>query len=165
MTDLPLQQRAEAYAALLDMALDCESPLGHGTDGSVWKSSARTAVKAFIRQANYNMELACYQRLSEHKIVKLDGFAVPKLMGFDDALCVIEMAIVTPPFILDFAKCRLDLPMEFEESGMEAWQDGCKNLFEDNWPKVRSVLYSLWQLGIYYYDAKPANIMFKDTGT
>ena len=146
------------------MTLDFENPLGHGTDGSVWKSSKKTAVKVFKLEANFTTELECYKRLFDNKIVKLDGFAVPQLIRFHNSLLVIEMAIVSPPFILDFAKCHLDHPREFEEGGKEEWMAYSEELFEHNWRKVRSVLYSLQQIGIYYYDAKPGNIVFKDTG-
>jgi hypothetical protein len=69
--------------------------------------------------------------------------------------------MVTPPFVLDFAKALLDKPMEFEEGGKEEWMADCEDCFEGNWPKVKLLLFALQRYGIYYYDAKPANIMFK----
>lgn len=130
----------------------------------MWQSSAKTAVKALSLWKNYDTEVNCYEIFKSKNIVVLDGFAVPEFLGCNDDLQVFEMRIVTPPFILDFAKSRIGRPMEFEEGGREAWEQSCESLFEENWPKVRSLLYSLQLLGIYYYDAKPANIMFKEPG-
>ena len=137
-----------------------DSPLGHGTDGSVWKSSEKTAVKALELQRSYSIEVECYKRFKKRNLRVLDGFAVPEMLGFNDDLLVIEMRIVTPPFILDFAKAWLDGPMEFEEGGHEEWLQDCEDRFESNWPKVSLLLAALRQFGIYYYDAKPANITF-----
>ena len=164
MSDLLLKAALE-YAKLSGDDLDLASPIGHGTDGSVWKTKGRkTAVKALGIQKNYTIELECYRRFKAHGVRKLGAFSVPELVGSDDRLLVIEMRIVTPPFVLDFAKAWLDRPMEFEEGGKEEWQSSCEEIFEENWPKVRSLLFSLQRYGIYYYDAKPANIMFKANG-
>jgi hypothetical protein len=42
-------------------------------------------------------------------IVDVAGFAVPQLIHHDDRLWVVEMGIVSPPFVLDFAGAYLDL--------------------------------------------------------
>lgn len=34
---------------------------------------------------------------------------------------------------------------------------------EEQWKQVRLVRTALWQLGIYYFDARPSNIMFPPT--
>ncbi len=107
-------------------------------------------------------EAECYERFRSANIGKLGEFAVPELIRTDPRLFVIEMRIVTPPFILDFAKAWLDRPMEFEEGGYEEWLEDCRSRFEDRWPRVKALLSSLRQFGIYYYDAKPANITVKD---
>jgi hypothetical protein len=119
MSDALLQQRALEYATLCKIVLDLKSPLGHGTDGSVWRSDRKTAVKVLERERNYQTELECYRRFAAHGVSRIQGFSVPQLIRHDDALWVIEMRIVTPPFILDFAKAWLDEPPEFEEGG---WQ-------------------------------------------
>ena len=148
------------YARLSRITLDLETLLGHGNDGSVWTSNRKTAVKAIEREHNYTTELECYQRFKEHRVTRIQGFSVPELIGFDDDLWIVEMRIVTPPFILDFAKAHLDRPHEFSEEGREEWEQYSSELFDDKWPDVCSLLRSLRQYGIYYYDAKPANIMF-----
>jgi len=83
-------------------------------------------------------------------------------MGHDDDLLVVEMLVVTPPFLLDFAKAHLDSSPEFPAETMREWEgEGMEN-FGDRWPDVKAVLWSLRQLGIYYFDAKPGNIHFGD---
>jgi len=48
-----LLTRAQRYAELCGIALDWERPLGHGTDGAVWKSMFGTAVKVLERERGY----------------------------------------------------------------------------------------------------------------
>jgi len=158
-----LQERAVEYAKLCGIVLDLKSPLGHGTDGSVWASSRKTAVKALERGHNYEIELECYRRFRTARVSKIHGFSVPHLIGNHDALWIIEMRIVTPPFILDFAKAWLDEPPEFEEGGWEQWYDEGREKFEANWDDAYALLCALKKYGIHYYDAKPANIMFPDS--
>jgi hypothetical protein len=143
MKDDLLKARAIQYASLSGNSLDLTSPLGYGMDGCVWKSGKETAIKALSREDNYNREVECYRRFRDNKVTNLHGFAVPELLGFDDRLLVIEMRIVTPPYILDFAKAQIDKPMEFEEGGKEEWLAECEERFEGNWPKVRSLLFAL----------------------
>ena len=144
------------------MELDLASPLGRGTDGSVWTSNNDSAVKALERQKNYRTELECYQRFKNRRIKSILGFSVPELIGWNDDLWIIEMRIVTPPFILDFAKSYLDQPADYSAVTMAEWDEEGQERFEGRWPRVRSLLSALESFGIYYYDAKPANIMFKD---
>lgn len=142
------------------MSLDLQSPLGHGTDGSVWRTSHHSAVKALVLEKLFITELECYQRFKAQGITKIRGFSVPMLLGASAALLVIEMKIVTPPYILDFAKAHLDQPAEFSQETWEDWHEQGHELFEGNWKEVKLLLAELKQFGIYYYDAKPQNIRF-----
>src|SRR6266702_8200098 len=108
MSDLVLEERARLYEKQVEIQIHFDRPLGSGTDGSVWNTSRGTAVKALARQQNYINELECYKRFSAVEVTEIDGFSVPKLIDYDDDLWTIELAIVTPPFILDFAKVYLD---------------------------------------------------------
>ena len=162
MPDSTLEERAIAYAKLCGIALDLKTPLGHGTDGSVWRSDRKTAVKALYRQHNYSLESECYQRFAKHKVTNIRGFSVPELIGLNDDLWIVEMRIVTPPFILDFAKVTLDRPPDFSPEVLEEWEQECQERFEDHWPEVQTLLWALKRYGIHYLDAKPANIMFGD---
>jgi hypothetical protein len=162
MMNPELAERAEAYSRICQISLDLQTPLGYGHDGTVWKSSRHTAVKALLRQQNYRYELTCYQRFSENNIVELYGFAVPQLVGFDDTLQVIEMKIVTPPYILDFAKVWLDEAPDYPEETLQEHYAHVQELFEDRTPQVRKLLSALEGFGIYYQDPKPGNITFAD---
>jgi len=57
-------------AASFGIELDFSSPLGEGTDGIVYRSDRRSAVKALQSEKNYRMEFACYQRLKRNKITE-----------------------------------------------------------------------------------------------
>jgi hypothetical protein len=37
-----------------------------------------------------------------------------------------------------------------------------REVFEDRWPQVKSLLWALRRFGIWYMDPKPGNIMFED---
>jgi hypothetical protein len=165
MADLTLLERAHEYARLCGIRLNLETPLGHGTDGSVWKSSRRSAVKAIFHSVNYRKELICYQRFTAAGITKLLNFSVPQLVGFNHQLLVIEMKLVNAPFILDFAKAYIDSAPEFSAEVWQDWEQQGQELFESRWPQVKKLISSLKQFGIYYLDAKPGNIMFEDWPT
>jgi hypothetical protein len=143
--------------------LSFENPLGSGIDGRVWSSDRQTAVKVLERDHNYLLERECYQRLQVAGVTDLRGFAVPELVDFDDELLVVEMTIVSPPFLLDFGKVHLDRRPEFSAETLAEWRESMQELFENNWPEVRLLLAALERYGIYYLDAKPGNIMFAPT--
>jgi hypothetical protein len=112
------------------------------------------------REHNYRLERESYQRLQAAGVTELRGFAVPELIDFDDELLVIEMTIVSPPFLLDFGKVHFDRRPEFSAETLADWRESMQELFEDRWPEVRLLLAALERYGIYYLDAKPGNIMF-----
>lgn len=87
---------------------------------------------------------------------------MPALIAHSDVLMVVEMELVAPPFLLDFGKAYLDEAPDFSAEVWRDWEDGRRELFEDRWPEVKSLLAALRAYGIYYLDAKPGNIMFAD---
>src|SRR3989304_2078112 len=87
--------------------------LGSGIDGIVYSTIHATAIKVHSRQDGFERELAVYQRLKEYGVQEICGFAVPRLIKADGKLRVIEMSIVRPPYILDFAKSTLHRPEDF----------------------------------------------------
>lgn len=134
--------------------------LGDGNDGAVWESNQQTAIKAIERRDSYFRERDAYLRLQDLEIVDLQGFAVPWLIGFDDTKQIVEMTVVFPPCILDFAKAYVDFPPDFSDEVLRDWQEETADLFEADWEKVASLLIELQSLGIFYFDAKPGNIRF-----
>ena len=88
-------------------------------------------------------------------------FGFPKLFGYDDELMVVEMDLMQhPPFIIDFAKVRLNNPPEFSEETLADLEEQGRELFEDNWPAAK-VLMEAESFLIFYLDPKPYNIGFR----
>jgi hypothetical protein len=140
--------------------IDVESPLGAGIDGIVWKGLT-TAIKAFYREHNYLAEKACYLRLRDRGAPEsIAGFWVPILEGYDDFLMIIEMQLVSPPYVIDFGKAYLDqVPSRIPPVSRE----GIREAFEEKAPRVLHLLATLQgSYGIHYLDPRPGNIMFGD---
>lgn len=138
--------------------------LGWGFDGCVFPTSLMTAVKVFDGAKAYSNELAVYSRLLEHNVLSVLGFAVPRLLGWNDDLLVIEMTIVYPPFVVDFAHATVDEPFPFTDEALSDWWAEKAELFEDqpdHFPVATEVFYALQEYGIFYYDIAPRNIDFR----
>jgi hypothetical protein len=148
MVDSILQQRAGEYARQLEIAIDFSRALGSGMDGSVWQTNRITAVKALERQHNYRQELECYRRFKAAGVNRVGRFAVPELVGHSDELQIIEMTIVARPFILDFAKVYLDRPPDYTPEVLAEDEERNREIFEDRWQEVKSLLWALRQYGI-----------------
>ena len=134
--------------------------LGDGNDGAVWESNQQTAIKALERRDSYFRERDAYLRLQDQTIVDIQGFAVPLLVDFDDTKQIVEMTVVFPPCILDFAKAYVDSPPDFSDEVLWDWYEGTADLFDGDWDTVQSLLAELRRVGIFYFDAKPGNIRF-----
>lgn len=135
--------------------------LGFGLDGIVLQTDRQSAIKGFGRERSYWMERDVYLRLREHQIVQVGEHAVPQMLDYDDRLWVIEMSIVQPPYILDFAKSQLDFPPDFPDHVMNERYAHWAELFEDRWPKVVAIMRELERkCGIYLLDPTPRNIAF-----
>jgi hypothetical protein len=161
MNHSELEQRAKQYAALCQTPVTLKRSLGVGNDGSVWESDRDTAIKALLHTKNYFIERDCYQRFSEYGIEQIQGFSIPPLRAFNDGLQVIEIGIVQPPFIIDFAKCYLDFPPRYPEGAEEERRQREREWFGRDYPTVLRLLRELESLCcIYYVDANPGNIKF-----
>ena len=64
-------------------------------------------VKVFRHSNLFDRELAVYQRLSQLGLQKLQGFTIPQLLDQDSETWVLELSLVSPPFVLDFAAASL----------------------------------------------------------
>jgi hypothetical protein len=160
MINPDIRKRAEQYAKSNDIILLEE--LGYGTDGAVWKSNRNTAVKALEREIGYFNERDAYRRLAEYGLTQqIDEFWVPRLVKCSDELWVIEMDFITrPPYIIDFAKVRIDRPPDFSEETMRVTEETGRENFGGNWSSVCRLLGGLESIGIYYLDPQPDNIKF-----
>lgn len=116
-------------------------------------------------QPLYERERDVYIRLQSHSVVAIAGFSVPQLIQYDDSLWVVEMGIVSPPFVLDFAGAYLDQRPDYPADAMEEWMAEKREQFgEERWIVVRSVMTHFARMGIYLADVRPGNISFAESG-
>lgn len=153
---LPAIDRAEIYAN--SRGLSIVKQLGGGFDGIVYKTNQSTAIKALNKHLLYQQELAVYLRLREKNVRNVKGFQVPSLIDYDDGLAVIEMSVVMPPYVLDFAGARLDHRGPFSEEQIAEWKAEKQEQFESDWPAVKSMLWAFEAIGIYLNDVHPRNV-------
>lgn len=153
--------RLELYASKREIEL--QDRLGNGFDGLVVRSSAGTALKALAFERLYLNERNVYLRLMEHKVDEVQGFAVPELIWADDQLWVIEMEIVSAPYVVDFAGAYIDLPPDYPEEVIEQWHaDKLEQFGAEQWDIVQTVMAKFGAMGIYLADVKPGNITFAE---
>jgi hypothetical protein len=141
--------------------------LGFGIHGIIFVAEdnfkpGKTAIKAHNAEESYLRERQVYERLREARVSAILRFHVPQLIRFDDDLRVIEMTIVTRPFVLDFAGACLDVPPEFSDEIWAHWEAEKREQFDDRWLTVQAVLSALEELDIYMVDVSPSNIAFLD---
>jgi len=102
-----VEGRARQYAAKKGVVL--VDQLGFGVHGTVWSTNRSTAIKVHSPALlHYERERDIYLRLLQHGVTELIGCQVPELLDFDNELRIIEIGIVKPPFVLDFAGAYLD---------------------------------------------------------
>jgi hypothetical protein len=157
-------ERMARYLSLCSDDVKINEYLGGGTDGDVWKTTRDSAVKVFKYDSGYYNEKDSYLRLAEYGVTKqIAGFWVPQILGWDDDLMVVEMDLMhTPPYIIDFAKVRIDRPPEFPEDTLDYAEETGRGIFEHNWPSVKLLLAELESYQIYYLDPQRGNITFPD---
>ena len=95
--------------------------LGSGRDGEVYLTDRNTAVKFFTASENYSREQTAYQRMTDLHIAEIAGHAVPLFINSREELLAIEMTVVQPPFLLDFASAygEADAP----DFSVEVWEN------------------------------------------
>ncbi len=120
-----LIQNARTFASRHQLHL--AERLGFGIHGIVFVAehnlkAGKTALKILRSNEPYERERRVYERLREAQISAILGCNVPQLIRFDEELLVIEMSIVTRPFVLDFAGAYLDRPPGFPEEMWIEWE-------------------------------------------
>ena len=140
--------------------------LGNGKDGRVLRSQYGDAVKFFHDEAVYRRELRAYQILRKLGIDQINGFQVPRLIRHDDALRAIEMTVVQPPFILDFASAytgREYERLEFSQEVLDEREAHWAEIFGDQWPEVQSLRAAFTrETGLILLDLSLNNIKFAE---
>ena len=154
-----IKERAQQFARCRGQAV--ADLLGAGVQGTVFSTDVNTAIKVFEYEKPYQRERDVYLRLQEHQLCEVYGCRIPRLIDFDDDLAIVEMAIVQPPFVLDFAGAYLDTPPDFPSDVMEAWCEEKAEQFEGDWPLVQSIMATLSGYGIHLADVKPGNITLR----
>ncbi len=163
MSDI-VSANAVAYAARHQLRLGKQ--LGSGKDGTVLLAEnkcqrTRSAIKALKFFESYARERDVYARLRDFKVTEVLGFHVPQPIRTDDDLRVIEMSIVTRPFVLDFAGAVLNARPTFPAEDWDLWEaDRRENFGEDRWKTVQAVMDAFEEMGIYLIDVSPSNIAF-----
>lgn len=145
------------FAAKNDLAL--EEQLGYGVHGIVWSTDQKSVVKVHgSHRLYYERERDIYLRLREHDVRKVLEFHVPRLWVFDDELMALEIAIVQPPFVLDFAGAYLDQLPDFSPELLAEWEADKQEQFGESWSRARAVIAAFRRYGVYLSDVSPSNI-------
>lgn len=164
-----LSRRAREYAQRYQLTIGEE--LGFGVHGIVFavesqtkteRSPIRSAVKVHELEKAYYRERDIYLRLQEHDVSQIHGCEVPQLLRCDDQLLVIEMTVVSRPFLLDFAGAYLDHAPDFSPEVLADWRAEKEEQFGIRWPEVQAILGALEGYGIYMEDVSPGNVSFLD---
>jgi hypothetical protein len=139
--------------------------LGSGVHGIVFSAESqieggRSPLKVHERGPDYIRERDVYLRLKGHGITEIRGCNVPELVDFDDELWVIEMTVVTRPFVLDFAGTYLDQAPDFSEEVLADWHAEKQEQFGPRWPEVQAILGMLQSYGVFMVDVNLGNVSF-----
>jgi hypothetical protein len=136
MANTPADTYSEQYGVTF------AEKLGEGKDGRVFNTTRDTAVKFCFDQETYARELRAYVLLTAKNIESIFGFQIPLLENFDDALLAIEMSVVTPPFLLDFAAAYTREEIErfaFTEDVIAEREAHWADIFGDRWPETSAL--------------------------
>lgn len=158
MTDPRIQEYERRHGCRLLGLLG----LGPGQDGFVVRSDRLTAVKFFDRAERFDREREVYQVLQSKGIHDVAGHAVPELIDVDEKLRSIEMSIVNPPFLLDFAGAKRpeEVP-DFEPHVLDDEMEKQREQFGDHWADALHVTEMFRRLtGFVLLDIHPGNIAF-----
>ena len=161
--DEELIECAKRFAELRGLQLLRQ--LGFGVHGIVFEAKdqgklGRLAVKFLSDSTAFERECLVYRRLRELGVRRVLGFNVPQFLHSYRGWRAIEMTMVSPPFVLDFAAAYLGRPPEFPPDVMAEWEDEKREQFGERWETVQRVLAALRDLGIHQTDVSPTNIMF-----
>ena len=163
--DEDLDSLAQRYA--LKRNIELGERLGFGIHGTVFTAQDNAkpgffAVKFHRQERPFERECHVYQRLGEEQTTRILGFNVPQLLRIDEEFRAIEMTIVGPPFLLDFADALLDEAPDFSEDVLQQWEEGKAEIFGEKWPEVTRILAALQAFGVYLLDVNPGNISFPE---
>ena len=93
---------------------------------------------------------------------EIRGCHAPELLRCDDERWVLEMTVVTRPYVLDFAGAYLDKPPDYPDEALTEWRADKREQFGQRWADAERILWSLERYGIYLVDVSPSNVAFAD---
>lgn len=88
------------------------------------------------------------------------------MLNYDDDKKVIEMEVVSPPYILDFGGAYLDTTPAhvITACNLGQYEQDKREQFGGNWPEVKAILAEFAGLHqIHIVDVNPGNIRFSTT--
>ena len=138
-------------------------------DGATWylwnllESSTVSVVKAFFRLDRFKNEVECYRRLAGTSCI--GEFTIPRMLGRREDLVVIQISLVTPPFLLDFGKVHLDAPPPHyaDSQFQERLVNSMRAQFGVRWREVLAALTELeTTFKIYHLDPRVGNFEFDE---
>jgi hypothetical protein len=164
MVDIAIKN-ARACAARHQLLL--VEQLGFGVHGTVnvvehKLKGKKSAIKAHHAPEFFLRERAAYELLRDAGVSEVLGFHVPQFICADNELQVIEMTIVTRPFVLDFAGAYVGAPPGFSEEIWAEWEVEKREQFGARWRTVQAVMGAFEDLGVHLVDVSPNNIAFLD---
>jgi hypothetical protein len=152
-----VEQRRTAYCE--SRGIQTQDLIGYGLDGFVWKTNRASVIKVCRHASLFERELAVYRRLSLLGLHQLQGFRIPSLLDQDAEQWVLELSLVSPPFILDFAAASLGKqPTEMESA---EWLSEKRRMFGADWADVQRLLDGLRLYGIHFPDVHLGNIRLR----
>lgn len=119
MDDRPSKLESVAKQYANDRGLQIIGQLGYGYDGTVFATNRQSAIKVLQFERLFQREQDVYLRLRQHSVLSVQGFSVPQLIEFSNELLVVEIGIVAPPFVLDFAGAYLDKAPDYPDDVLE----------------------------------------------
>jgi hypothetical protein len=155
--------QSAAARALTYLGVEPLNPLGSGMDGIVYSTAQGTAIKIFDREASFQTELKVYRRLRRFGVEVICGLNVPQLVNWHLELQIIEMSLVRPPYILDFAKATVGKRIRFDRMVVREWHRRVRSDFGSRWRDAMNVYdYMARHFHIYLLDLNPRNLRFHD---
>lgn len=132
--------------------------LGWGVSGFVFLSSdLRTAIKVHHNPDGFHTEVKAYKMLRRHRITRIGGITIPKLHKEDFDRQLIQIDLVKPPYLLDFAGVRFSDP-KFPPETVRQIDEDIQLRFGRNAAFAYAVQHRLLQIGMYYLDLRPSNL-------
>lgn len=141
-----------------DRGVAADKLIGYGVDGFVWRTEQNSVLKVHRHSREFERECAAYQRLKEHGIRRLRGFAIPVLLDYDTGLLVLELSFVFPPFVLDFGAASVDGPMEGVDVDSDEFREDVRRRYLHHADDVLLLIDALRLYGVYLSDIHPGNI-------